>query len=80
MSDFCAFCCREQIGDVYGEESIEMNNFEEIIAYLEDLADNTNLQPALKFNEEDAIELELDLEKGYDDEEGEFDDDDDGAK
>ena len=24
LSDFCAFCCRENIHDVYGENSVEM--------------------------------------------------------
>ena len=36
MNDFCAFCCREQIADVYGEESSEMEMFEDVISSLED--------------------------------------------
>ena len=70
MSDFCAFCCREQIGDVYGENSKEMNDFEDVIFYLEESDDDEgsyqspgeNNTP----NDDGAIEIELDLEKGYD--------------
>ena len=36
FNDFCAFCCREQIGDVYGENSSVMLKFEEVIAQLND--------------------------------------------
>lgn len=36
INDFCAFCCREQISDVYGEESNVMERFEEVIASLRD--------------------------------------------
>ena len=39
INDFCAFCCREQISDVYGEESSTMERFEEIIASLRDSSD-----------------------------------------
>ena len=31
FSDFCSFCCREQISDVYGEDSEEMENFEDVL-------------------------------------------------
>ena len=34
INDFCAFCCREQIGDHYGEESDVMERFEKVIASL----------------------------------------------
>ena len=34
INDFCAFCCREQISDHYGEESDVMERFEEVIASL----------------------------------------------
>jgi Fe-S-cluster containining protein len=36
VSDFAAFCCREHIGDNYGENSIELERFEEIIDSLYD--------------------------------------------
>jgi Fe-S-cluster containining protein len=36
INDFCAFCCREQITDVYGEESSVMERFEAVIASLRD--------------------------------------------
>jgi len=29
--DFCGFCCREQITDVYGEDSAEMDSFEDVL-------------------------------------------------
>jgi len=29
--DFCTFCCREQIEDTYGKESVEMDRFEDTI-------------------------------------------------
>jgi len=35
INDFCAFCCREHIGDVYGEDSKEMDRFEQVIEALE---------------------------------------------
>ena len=68
MSDFCAFCCREQIGDVYGEDSREMNDFEDVIFYLEGTDDDTvtaddDQDESYTFNEDEAIEIELDLEK-----------------
>ena len=68
MSDFCAFCCREQIGDVYGEDSREMNDFEDVIFYLEETDDDTvtaddDQGESYTFNEDEAIEIELDLEK-----------------
>ena len=68
MSDFCAFCCREQIGDVYGEDSREMNDFEDVIFYLEETDDDTvtaddDQDESYTFNEDEAIEIELDLEK-----------------
>ena len=31
FSDFCTFCCSEQITDVYGEDSDEMQNFQDVI-------------------------------------------------
>lgn len=31
LNDFCTFCCREQISDVYGDDSVEMDNFEDVI-------------------------------------------------
>jgi hypothetical protein len=34
VQDFCAFCCREQISDVYGEETTEMETFEDVIESL----------------------------------------------
>jgi hypothetical protein len=34
-SDFCSFCCREQIGDAYGDESDVMERFEDIMAALQ---------------------------------------------
>ena len=81
MSDFCAFCCREQIGDVYGEDSTEMLDFEDVISYLEELADfasasRDNAQPSdtNAFNEDEAIEIELDLENGGEDEDEDEDD------
>ena len=37
--DFCKFCCREQIADAYGEESVEMDRFEDVIEELEDEVD-----------------------------------------
>ena len=36
INDFAAFCCREHIGDNYGEKSIELKRFEEIIDSLYD--------------------------------------------
>lgn len=36
LNDFCTFCCREQIADVYGDESKEMFNFEKVIDSLEE--------------------------------------------
>ena len=70
MSDFCAFCCREQIGDVYGEDSKEMNDFEDVIFYLEESDDDEGSYPSQGENntpnEAEAIEIELDLEKDYD--------------
>ena len=39
LSDFAAFCCREHIGDLYGESSIELSRFEEIIDSLYDEAE-----------------------------------------
>eukprot|EP01041_Mallomonas_annulata_P005022 gene5022-10050_t len=30
MNDFCAFCCREQIADVYGDTSEEMIRFDDV--------------------------------------------------
>ena len=44
INDFCAFCCREQISDVYGEESSTMERFEEIIASLRDEDDEDDEQ------------------------------------
>ena len=35
LQDFCAFCCREQIADVYGEDSNEMDKFEDVQEFLE---------------------------------------------
>ena len=35
LNDFCKFCCTEQIADVYGEESEEMERFENVIDGLE---------------------------------------------
>ena len=35
MNDFCAFCCREQITDTYGEDSKEMDSFEDVLESLE---------------------------------------------
>jgi len=35
LNDFCAFCCREQIADVYGDESDEMIRFEDVIDALQ---------------------------------------------
>ena len=40
FGDFCSFCCREHITDVYGEESKEMQRYEDVIKYLEDLAES----------------------------------------
>jgi len=34
LNDFCSFCCREQITDVYGPESKELTQFENVIADL----------------------------------------------
>ncbi|KAJ1442370.1 hypothetical protein B484DRAFT_322056 [Ochromonadaceae sp. CCMP2298] len=34
LNDFCAFCCREQISDVYGAESDESIRFEDVIEAL----------------------------------------------
>jgi len=31
FNDFCTFCCREQITDVYGEDSKEMSDFEDVL-------------------------------------------------
>lgn len=36
LNDFCAFCCREQISDVYGDDSTEMNSFEEVLQSIQD--------------------------------------------
>jgi uncharacterized protein len=36
FSDFCRFCCKEQISDVYGESSKEMKTFDDAIALIED--------------------------------------------
>lgn len=36
LNDFCAFCCRENITDTFGGESIEMTRFEEVLASLEE--------------------------------------------
>jgi hypothetical protein len=30
VKDFCKFCCTEQIADVYGEDSAEMERFETV--------------------------------------------------
>jgi Fe-S-cluster containining protein len=35
FNDFCNFCCREQIQDVYGEDSDEMNRFNNVALALE---------------------------------------------
>jgi hypothetical protein len=35
FSDFCAFCCREQITDTYGENSDEMDRFESVLLQIE---------------------------------------------
>ena len=32
--DFCTFCCREQITDVYGSKSKELSTFESVIKVL----------------------------------------------
>ena len=40
INDFCAFCCREQIGDHYGEDSDVMQRFEEVIASLREEEDD----------------------------------------
>eukprot|EP01039_Chlorochromonas_danica_P005124 gene5124-5630_t len=34
FSDFCAFCCREHITDVFGEESEEMERFDDVMETL----------------------------------------------
>ena len=72
MGDFCAFCCREQIGDVYGENSEEMIEFEDVISYLEETSENTatdvTQSDTYRNYEDEAIEIELDLEKDDDDE------------
>jgi uncharacterized protein len=39
FTDFCKFCCKENITDTYGELSTEMERFEEVIMRLEDEAD-----------------------------------------
>ena len=72
MGDFCAFCCREQIGDVYGENSEEMMEFEDVISYLDEISENTatdiTQSDTYRNHEDEAIEIELDLEKDDDDE------------
>lgn len=35
VNDFCAFCCTENIIDVYGEDSDELERFEDIIEMLQ---------------------------------------------
>lgn len=30
LNDFCSFCCREQISDVYGVKSVEMTKFNDV--------------------------------------------------
>ena len=40
LNNFCAFCCREQISDHYGEESNVMKRFEQVIASLRDDEDS----------------------------------------
>ena len=35
FDNFCSFCCREQISDVYGEESKEMDTFETVLEQIE---------------------------------------------
>ncbi|CAM9740168.1 unnamed protein product [Discosporangium mesarthrocarpum] len=35
MDSFCVSCCREQIGDVHGESSAELNTFNAVVAALE---------------------------------------------
>jgi len=42
FSDFCAFCCREQITDTYGENSDEMDRFESVLLQIDDDNDNNN--------------------------------------
>ena len=39
INDFAAFCCREHIGDNYGENSIELERFEAVIDSLWDEED-----------------------------------------
>ena len=40
FSDFCAFCCREQITDTYGDNSDEMDRFESILLQIDDDIEN----------------------------------------
>jgi len=64
FSAFCNFCCREQIADVYGDDSKEMSRFNLV---------------AIDFEEEDDEEEEEDDDGAYVDDGTENDDDDDDA-
>ena len=60
INDFCAFCCREQIGDHYGEESDVMQRFEEVIASLRDHEDDEEDNEGGK----ERVEGEIDPQDG----------------
>lgn len=42
FSDFCNFCCREQITDVYGAESAEMSRFNLVALDFEEESDDND--------------------------------------
>lgn len=66
LNDFCAFCCREQINDVYGEESDEKKRFEEVNLVL-----NPDGKPYEWYEDEDEQDLDGDYDYEGDDEEDE---------
>ena len=50
--DFCTFCCREQITDVFGEDSKEFSNYEDLLIDLSIEEGNIDLE----VNDEDGHE------------------------
>lgn len=66
FSDFCNFCCREQIADVYGEDSKEMSRFNLVALDFED-------------SDEDG-EADDESDGSYADTDDDDDDDDDSGR
>lgn len=54
VQDFCTFCCTENIRDVYGDESTEMETFSDTILQLEEEEEGFIIDPNNKPLEDES--------------------------